>query len=125
MEKCPCGSEKSYNSCCALVHQELSTAQSAEAIMRARYSAFAKGIIDFLYDSYHPQVRRFQQKSAIAQWAAENKWMQLEIINTSPSTVTFKAHYLAPSGDVEIHHEKSTFKQQGNCWYYYDGRLLD
>lgn len=124
METCPCGTGKPYDSCCELVHTQLSAAQTAEALMRARYCAFAKGLIDFLYDTYHAQVRRYQQKTAIAQWAAENKWMQLEIIQATAATVEFKAHYLCPSGDVEIHHEKSTFKKQGDCWYYYDGRLL-
>lgn len=121
---CPCGSGQTYAVCCAPVHAQPAAALTAEALMRARYCAFAKGLIDFLYDTYHPQVRRFQQKAAIAQWASENKWMQLEIVHATLSTVEFKAHYLNLAGEVEIHHEKSTFKQLGKSWYYADGRLL-
>ncbi|WP_333802368.1 YchJ family metal-binding protein, partial [Sphingobacterium multivorum] len=37
-------------------------------------------------------------------------------------TVEFEAHYLDPQMEVHIHHEKSTFKKQGDLWYYVDGR---
>ncbi|WP_262708593.1 YchJ family protein [Sphingobacterium psychroaquaticum] len=121
---CGCSSEKPYSDCCAPIHQDLREATTAESLMRARYCAFTKGLIDFLYNSFHPTTRRFQQKAAIAQWASANKWMQLEVLRATETTVEFKAHYLNANGEVEIHHEKSTFKRTQGIWYYVDGRLL-
>ncbi|WDF70588.1 YchJ family metal-binding protein [Sphingobacterium oryzagri] len=125
MEHCPCGSGKPYYACCKLVHQALAAAQTPEQLMRARYAAFSLGLIDFLYDSFHPDTRRFQRKVDIQRWAHENKWMQLEVREASAQTVTFKAHFLDAQLQPTVHHEKSTFKKFQGKWYYYDGRLLD
>ncbi|WP_241254986.1 YchJ family metal-binding protein [Sphingobacterium sp. DR205] len=119
---CPCGSGLTFAECCQQVHSNYTKATTAEALMRARYSAFVVGNIDFLYNTFHPTTRRFQNKNAIEQWAKENKWMQLNILKATFSTVEFEAHYLDSELQVQIHHEKSTFKQQGDLWYYVDGR---
>lgn len=119
---CPCGSGATFGECCLQIHYTHAKATTAEALMRARYSAFVVGNIDFLYDTFHPTTRRFQNKNAIEQWAKENKWMQLSILKATFSTVEFEAHYLDTTMEVQMHHEKSTFKQQGNLWYYVDGR---
>lgn len=122
--KCPCDSEKEYEKCCALVHNNPKHASSAEMLMRARYSAFVLQKIDFIYNTFHPSTRRFQNKKDIANWAQESKWMQLEIIHATRNTVEFKAHYLDLSGNVQIHYEKSTFKEVQQVWYYVDGKIL-
>lgn len=119
---CPCGSGLTFAECCRQVHSNHTKATTAEALMRARYSAFAVGNIDFLYNTFHPTTRRFQHRDAIQQWAQENKWKQLNILKATSSTVEFEAHYLDSALQVQIHHEKSTFKQQGDLWYYVDGR---
>ncbi len=119
---CPCGSGNPYSACCQQIHLSHANATTAEALMRARYSAFVVQHIDFLYSTFHPSTRRFQNKQAIGQWARENKWMQLTILKSTPHTVEFEAHYLDPQMEVQVHHEKSTFKKQGDLWYYVDGR---
>lgn len=120
---CPCGSSHEYSACCELIHLNQATAETAEQLMRARYSAFVLQEIDFLYASFHPTTRRFQNKNEIQAWATQNKWMQLEIIKTTTNTVEFKAHYLDTDFIPQVHHEKSNFKQLQNIWYYVDGRL--
>lgn len=121
---CPCGSNNEFGLCCESIHQNPALAQNAEQIMRARYSAFVVQNIDFLFNTFHPTNRRFQSKQEIKNWALENKWMQLEIIETSTQTVTFKAHYLDPDFETQIHYEKSNFRQLNNIWYYVDGKIL-
>ncbi|MGJ1263938.1 YchJ family protein [Sphingobacterium spiritivorum] len=124
VQKCPCGSGQDYLNCCQNIHENLQAATSAEKLMRARYAAFYLGLIDFIYDSFHPSTRRFQQKNDIRQWAHENKWMHLEIIHVTPQTVEFKAHYMDPQSAIQIHYEKSTFKKFNNTWYYVDGKIM-
>lgn len=124
MNTCTCCSGKTYEDCCAPIHAKLAAAETAEQLMRARYCAFTKGMVDFIYDSFFPAQRRLQHKPAIAQWAAENKWMQLEVLSVSDSVVEFKAHYLNAAGEVEIHHEKSSFKKLNGSWYYTTGQMM-
>ena len=121
---CLCGSSLPYVSCCEIVHQDARAALSAEALMRSRYTAFALQLIDFLYDTFHPSTRRFQDKKAIAQWSRENHWQGLEIIRATENTVEFKAHYIDQQGNPAVHHEKSRFQKTQGTWYYVDGKEL-
>ncbi|MFZ4861817.1 YchJ family protein [Sphingobacterium sp. Mn56C] len=121
---CPCGSDLDFTACCQPIHTGSKDAQTAEQLMRARYAAFSMHNIDFIYNSFHPSTRRFQQKNAIEQWAKENKWMQLAVLKTTATTVEFEAHYLDPDLNTQIHHEKSTFKQLHGRWFYLDGIIL-
>lgn len=123
-ENCNCGSGKRYQDCCLLVHENLAAAETAEQLMRARYTAFTLGLIDFLYDTFHPDSRKFQNKKDIQRWASENKWMQLEILCSTEQTVEFKAHFLDANLQTEIHHEKSNFKKHRGNWHYVDGQLM-
>lgn len=121
---CPCGNNKDYTDCCQKIHLDQKKALSAEMLMRSRYTAFVKHDIEFLYNSFHTSTRRFQNKKEIEQWAVESKWMHLEILNTSNNTVEFKAHYLDPNLELQIHHEKSNFKEEQGIWHYVDGKIL-
>ena len=120
---CPCGSDMDLSNCCGLIHNNLAAASTAEQLMRARYTAFVIQNIDFIYNTFHPTTRRFQQKADIQKWAIESKWMGLEIVKSTNNTVEFKAHYLDQNLQPQLHHEKSTFKQVQNQWYYLDGVL--
>lgn len=121
---CPCGSAQNYSDCCGKIHSGREAAQDAEALMRARYSAFALQNIDFIYNTFHPTTRRFQNKKEIATWAQACKWIHLEIIRSTVNTVEFKAHYLDEEGQPHIHHEKSTFKMLNKQWFYVDGKIF-
>ncbi|MCY4781367.1 YchJ family metal-binding protein [Sphingobacterium sp. UT-1RO-CII-1] len=120
-KECPCGSGKKYTNCCGIVHNDIKNAISPEQLMRARYTAFCLHNIDFLYNTYHPSIRSYQSKNAIRDWALENKWVKLEIIDNSKSDVEFKAYYLDTNHSLNIHHEKSFFKQSRESWYYLKG----
>jgi len=123
-EICPCGSEKKYNDCCNLIHQESQKSSSAEELMRARYSAYVTHNIDFIYNTFHKSTRRYQNKNEIENWARECKWMYLEIIKSTINTVEFKAHYIDSAMNTQVHHEQSTFKKVEDSWYYVDGVIL-
>jgi SEC-C motif-containing protein len=54
---CPCGSGERYRTCCGPLHDGARAAATPEALMRSRWSAFALGLGDYLYDtlaSGHP-----------------------------------------------------------------------
>ncbi|MFZ4260589.1 YchJ family protein [Sphingobacterium sp. HJSM2_6] len=122
---CPCGSSNTYAACCELFHANPSLIQTAEQLMRARYVGFVLQKTDFLYQTFHPQTRRFQNKQAIAQWSKENTWQGLEIVKSTAQTVEFKAHYLDKQQEPRVHHEKSIFKMVQKHWFYLNGTILD
>lgn len=61
MESCPCGSGETYSACCSKVHKDVQFFRkaTAEQIVRARYSAYAKKLPEFLMMSTHPDNRAF------------------------------------------------------------------
>ena len=61
VEPCPCGSGLTYSKCCHRLHTDegrFSQAQP-EAIVRARYSAYAKREVNFIVGSTHPLNKDF------------------------------------------------------------------
>ena len=55
--------------------------------MRSRYSAYATGNADYIYQTYAQSSQLQQSVDEIAQWAAMTKWLFLEIHHSSdPST---------------------------------------
>lgn len=55
-EPCPCGSGLGYMKCCGIIHKKEDKfgLATAEQIVRARYSAYAKREVDFIIASTHP-----------------------------------------------------------------------
>ncbi|WP_165749802.1 YchJ family protein [Cellulophaga sp. Z1A5H] len=124
MINCPCGANKNYNTCCKLAHSKLSNVETAEQLMRSRYTAFTLANGDYLMKSHHSSTRPIKEKKAIEKWAKSVEWVRLEVLTTTKGkttdtegTVTFNAYYF-DQGAVEVIHEKSAFvKEEGN-WMY-------
>ena len=129
--ECPCLSQKNYEECCGLIHSGEKTAQTAEELMRSRYSAFVKSEIDFIVETHHPETRSSVDKNEIETWAKDSEWKGLEILGTEEGTsedeeglVDFVANYEA-NGEEVSHKERSLFKKQDGVWYFYNAASLD
>ncbi len=90
---------------------------TAEALMRSRYSAFAKADIDYLYETLSPDQRADFNREATAEWATKCQWHGLDIVETeqglegdSVGKVTFTAHF-SRDGKPLTHKEKSLFRR--------------
>ena len=51
--KCPCGSGRPYAACCGRAHAGAEPAATPEALLRARFSAYALGKVDYLVATTH------------------------------------------------------------------------
>jgi SEC-C motif-containing protein len=129
MQQCPCGSNNDYSNCCELYHNG-EDALTAEVLMRARYSAFAKHNIKFISQTHIPGTQDFDETEA-QDWATTSEWKKLEIIKTtqgsaehSSGVVEFKAYYADQEGNDFCHHEVSDFKKEDGKWYYVDGQIV-
>ncbi|WP_066627682.1 YchJ family protein [Labilibacter marinus] len=127
---CPCGSKKDKNNCCVAILEGKLEAETAEALMRSRYTAFTLAHAEYLMKSHHSKTRNIKDKKDIKQWAKSVKWMGLTIINTEKGqlgddtgTVEFKALFIE-NGQLNHIHEKSFFCLENKKWVYKSGKQL-
>lgn len=123
-QSCPCGS-KSYSNCCEPLHLGQIKAQTAEQLMRSRYSAFAKHVIDYIIETTASGQQQFLDRQAITDWSKANRWLKLEVVQSNEkldkhhALVEFKAHY-HDGKQTHIHHELSHFVKNQAIWYFLD-----
>ena len=122
-KNCYCGNVKPFAECCEIFIKEIEKAPTAEKLMRSRYSAYATQAVDYLVNTTHVSKRKYHSKEDILGWSKSNQWIKLEILNSSENTVEFKAYYIDSELKAQVHHEKSTFKNENGLWFYVDGEF--
>ena len=129
-ELCPCKSGKKFGECCGPLIAGTAKAETAEALMRARYSSYVTGDIAFLKSSATAAVQEQFDEKASAAWSAAAEWHGLEILKTEKGqkgdktgVVEFRALYTA-NGEFCNHHEISTFVKDADGWKFEDGELI-
>ena len=130
MDLCPCGSNLPYETCCRPLIKCEKPAKTAEQLMRSRYSAFVKKELEYIYTSLHPDSRATYDRESTRSWAENAQWHTFEIVETKgggagdrEGKVEFIATY--SQNDVKTeHHELSSFKKEGDTWYFVTGRNL-
>ncbi|MFZ2176709.1 MAG: YchJ family metal-binding protein, partial [Rhodococcus sp. (in: high G+C Gram-positive bacteria)] len=55
--RCPCLLGEPYDDCCGRYHRGVTTAPTAERLMRSRFSAFAVLDAEYLLATWHPSTR--------------------------------------------------------------------
>jgi SEC-C motif domain protein len=117
---CPCGSAESYDACCGPVVRNERPADTAEELMRSRYTAYVLGDVDHVFRSWHPATRPDDLRAL-----PTRDWRGLEIVEVldgGPSddhgVVEFRAHHAAGT-----QHERSRFTRRAGRWVYLDGDL--
>lgn len=118
---CPCGNKIPFSSCCEPFILGAKIPETAEQLMRSRYSAYVNVSIDYLIQTTHISTRKMYSRKEIENWAKTSKWLKLEVINSTENTVEFKAHFVQGLNAPQIHHEHSTFIKENDKWYYVHG----
>jgi SEC-C motif-containing protein len=118
---CYCGSQINFDDCCKGYINGTQKAPTAEALMRSRYAAYATHNADYLVATTHTSTRKHHNKKDILDWSLSNQWIKLELIQSTADKVEFKAFYLDPEMQMQMHHEHSTFKMDSDKWFYVDG----
>ena len=129
-DSCPCKSGKTFGECCAPIIAGEKKAPTAEALMRARYSSYVSGDVQFLRKSSTKEVQKEFDERASKAWSRSAKWHGLEIISTEKGqegddtgVVEIRALYTA-NGEFCNHHEVSTFVREAGDWLFADGNLV-
>ena len=122
---CPCGSARPYRNCCGRYHAGPLQLQAPtpEALMRSRYSAFVRGMHDYLLASWHPSTRPASlDADPPGLW-----WLGLIVKaeqqqDADHATVEFVARSKL-GGRAHRLHELSRFVREGARWLYLDGDI--
>jgi SEC-C motif-containing protein len=129
MSLCACGSELTAENCCQPVLADVKNAATAEALMRARYSAYVARDIDFIMNTTHPDGRADSDVAAMRAWSEQAVWQGLEVLATeagqagdSKGKVEFRARYTM-GGVPYIHHEVADFVRDQDQWFFRDSDI--
>ena len=126
---CPCGSGLDYSGCCEPLNLG-AAADTAEALMRSRFSAFAlrstnPRLDEYLLASWHPSTR-----PATLELDDGTVWRKLQIVDTvaggprdETGVVEFRASYRDAGGAAGVLHERSRFERADGRWAYLDGDI--
>lgn len=125
--QCPCASQAEYANCCEPIIQG-QVAETAEQLMRARYTAYTQVDMDFIEKTHDPKTRKKTNMAENKAWAEQTKWEGLEIVSTekggpedSWGKVEFRANYQAGK-DMGTHHEISEFNKKDGQWFFTEGK---
>ncbi len=126
---CPCGSGFPYAACCAPFHAGIKKPDTAEQLMRSRYSAFAKGQAKYLVNTRAPAMREATDLVDIKTMIQSTQWIALSIKDTELGQVDdkigeveFVASYISNQQPGQLH-ERSRFIKDGDQWFYLDGDI--
>lgn len=130
MAQCPCGSELNYASCCGRFIDEGVPAATAEELMRARYTAYTTGNVEFIMESHDPDSRDTVSEDATRDWSQDAHWLGLQVVKTSEGEkkdtqgqVEFIASFEIEGQRVD-HHERALFRKNQGHWYFVDGQIV-
>jgi SEC-C motif-containing protein len=112
-----------FDACCGPLLAGQRQAATAEALMRSRYTAFARQNVDYLTTSHeHPEPQRLRRELALR--IDGQQWLKLEIVEAQQGGagdkigfVTFVATYLE-DGQIGELRERSRFRRKNGRWYY-------
>lgn len=132
LERCPCNSGLSYQTCCRPLHDG-ALAKNALALMRARYAAYALDLSSYIIKTTHPASPQYcddhkEWAKEISHFSKTFLFNQLEVLSFKEkekiATVTFVAHMSQNNQDATFT-ERSYFEKIKDRWLYKNGQLCE
>ncbi len=126
---CPCGG-KSFETCCAPFIKGDKLPQTAEELMRSRYSAYTMAEIEYIKTTTLPKDQKDFDVEAAKAWAEDSEWLGFDLLQKDAGSATddkgaieFLVRYKV-DGQIENHHEYSTFEKIEGRWFFVDGKVI-
>ncbi|MBM3201490.1 MAG: hypothetical protein FJZ56_03670 [Chlamydiae bacterium] len=130
---CPCFSGKKYVDCCKDFHEEIRLPDTAEKLMRSRYSAYALHLTKYILKTTHPknptypvdlplwtqQIEKFMKTTTF-----ENLVIHEAQNDETTGVVTFTAVLKQKRHDTSFT-EQSLFEKVDGRWLYKDGIYIN
>ncbi|MBC87449.1 MAG: hypothetical protein CL677_09770 [Bdellovibrionaceae bacterium] len=125
---CACGRGPQLTECCLPIIKGERPAETAEELMRARYTAFTLKDMDFVAETHDPATRDENDMEANSKWANEAEFVGLEVLDTelgqakdSKGYVEFRAQF-KQAGKTQSHHERSLFLKKKGKWFFSEAK---
>lgn len=121
METCLCCSGKNFNECCEPYLSDAEIPTTPEALMRSRYTAFARANVEYVANTMKsPAADHFDLEDARVA-AQQLHWDEFEIVNSSvnedKATVEYIAYFIANSMKHKLH-KLCELQLTDGKWYY-------
>ncbi len=125
---CPCGTQRTGSTCCLPFIENRMEPSTAEELLRARYTAFTRGDVDYILATHHSRTKNEVKRDEIEDWSKNSEWLGLKVMQVeaglatdSQGTLIFSAQYRADGKDEE-HVEKSFFEKEKGVWRFLDAQ---
>jgi SEC-C motif-containing protein len=120
--QCPCCSGLTYDSCCKPFHDNNREPKTPLALMRSRYSAYAKDLPVYIQKTTHPKSIHFESNQAIwmqsiREFSKNTRFIRLEIFSNKADWVYFCAYVEQNEKPIQLI-EKSCFELLDGRWKY-------
>jgi SEC-C motif domain protein len=127
---CACGKGESTETCCGRFLRGEVLPETAEELMRSRYTAYALGDVDYILRTHDPDTAHQVDRKNTELWSKSSKWLGLEIVATEKGgadddqgSVEFVARYKIRGVTVD-HRERATFRRKDGRWVFVDGKEI-
>jgi SEC-C motif-containing protein len=124
---CRCGSAKPFAQCCKPFLGKLATANTAEQLMRSRFTAFCLHKFKYLIDTLHPSKHQPNDLAELETSSHKTSWVKLTLQHTqqgletdNQGSVEFSAIFNENRRFFELRETSSFIKENGQ-WFYLDG----
>jgi len=126
VDRCLCGAADTFDRCCGVYIGGNHLAPTPEALMRARYSAYSLGNIDFIQRTCAGQALADFDYLAAQEWSNLVQFVALVIQDTHHTSthghVQFQATYIE-NGKTQVLSEFSVFQYLQGAWVYVQALL--
>jgi len=125
---CPCGTA-SFADCCGPLLVGARQAQTAEALMRSRYTAYLEGAVDYLITTTAAAARSRLDRAGLVAYCRGLRGISLrtlEVCGGGPLEETGVVKFAATlraQGRTFVQRERSRFVREQSRWVYVDGEV--
>ncbi len=124
---CPCTSKLTYDKCCEPILSGKALPETAERLMRSRFTAYALRRPDYLIETTAPEKREELDREELSRYCRAVTCIALKILSRhagGPADTTGEVIFHASlqiNGKRMLHRERSTFRKEEGRWFYVDG----
>lgn len=127
MSDCPCCSGKAFEACCGPFLSGQALPDTAESLMRSRFSAYARNRVEYLVQTMSKELLKDFDPAKVSRWNAKTRWKELRIHDVvaggpedASGEVEFSAFYEHGGRPLRLR-ERSLFARTtglGGRWLY-------
>lgn len=121
---CPCGAKATFDKHCLPIIEGKAKPETAERLMRARFTAYSMGDVDFLIRTTASEFRDKLDAEDLEEYCDSIRCVSLKVLGTEAGgpgddTGVVKFHAsLMVNGKRTLHSEVSRFHREDGAWVY-------